>query len=865
MAVLESMLAMADDDDEEMCTICFDALANGLLKPCGHKFCENCVSQLKKRAVFLATEGVMCPHCRQPVKEFQLPGATVPSVSTTKSAWGTSAPAPIPQPVARAQPVPKPPLARQTNGPAAISALKAPTSAAVSSTQVQNPAPAPPRVSASASTSNESFSSFAGGGGGSDLWSAGGGSLQMPAPSNNSIGGFGGGSVGGGWGGSAFGGLPGLNTDSVFASGGGGLWGGGGGSGAMDSWSSRGAGVSSFDAGSNSGWDSFKMPSASTAGGFGGGGFGGGGSIGAFGVGSSSSLQQSSFGAATGSGDGGGTGSIELKIKFSDDKDMTVYTEPSDTGKRLRMKIKQMTGHPITAQRLIYHGKLIQLEDTIDGLKVTSGVVLNCFLQSTTKEDEDKALRAESPVAETQSRQLAASSSAFNMMHTASPSRSAAVGGMSTNRAGLGAIGGGGGLMSMEDDRRSDGSGAGLSQGSTGMSQSAGLSQGSTGLSQGAGLSQDDDDWEAVGKKKKPAGKGSGAVGAGGAGYGGMAAGMQAGEGKEGKTKDGKMHFFGLWVGNVHSEVVDQDELRGCFERYGELCNSRVHGVPPINILPDSSSAFVNFCRYEDADAARNALQGRTVAGTGPLRINASDLMQAYEDRLKAQGGPPAKSNSGVASSLSMASSQSFAPQPSRTVGGGASMWNAPAPTPGASVWGGGGGFGGGIANSGNTSGLTKEERERLARLEQERKDEELARQLAKQEQYEASNAFYIQQAQQRKRQAGGGGGSSSGSYGPVSGGVGGGGGGGYGDTNFMYEAGPPLGGGGMSMGSNGGAIGGGEGRGVIGGTQLLGGTSDPDRYQQRPTLMDHLPSHLRGDEPKFESQCVPAPEGFNP
>ena len=31
------------------------------------------------------------------------------------------------------------------------------------------------------------------------------------------------------------------------------------------------------------------------------------------------------------------------------------------------------------------------------------------------------------------------------------------------------------------------------------------------------------------------------------------------------------MHFFGLWVGNVHSEVVDQDELRASFERFGGI------------------------------------------------------------------------------------------------------------------------------------------------------------------------------------------------------------------------------------------------------------------------------------------------------
>jgi hypothetical protein len=130
---------------------------------------------------------------------------------------------------------------------------------------------------------------------------------------------------------------------------------------------------------------------------------------------------------------------------------------------------------------------------------------------------------------------------------------------------------------------------------------------------------------------------------------------------------------------------------------------------------------------------------------------------------------------------------------------------------------------------------LTKEEMAKIARMEQERRDEEYARQLAKQEQYEASNAFYIQQAQQRKRQAGNA--ASSGSWG----------GGGYPDSNFMFEAGPPLGGGG--------GVGGGSGRGAIGGTQLLGGTTDVDRFQQRPTLMDHLPSQLRVEEPKFEPQ----------
>jgi len=338
---------------------------------------------------------------------------------------------------------------------------------------------------------------------------------------------------------------------------------------------------------------------------------------------------------------------------------------------------------------------------------------------------------------------------------------------------------------------------------------------GSTGRS--AGLSQEDDDWEAVGKKKKAVKGAPVAVGSGvtyGANMAGMSPPTQIIEGKQGKIKDGKIHFFGLWVGNVHSEVVDQEELRGWFERFGELCNSRVHGVPPINILPDSSSAFVNFCRYEDANEARNTLQGRTVAGTGPLRINASDLMQAFEDRLK--GIEPA---AGVAKSLILPPSgmppQGFSqqPQPARAPAPPISMWNAPAPAaPAASVWGGSSGGGGGGGGGGFVGGipadddfdsdsLTVEELAKIARMEQERKDEELARQLMKQEQYEASDQYYKQQAQQRKRQAGGN------TAAPM------GGGGGYPDPNFMVFDGPPLGGGAHMGGAMGGGRGGMGGR----------------------------------------------------
>ena len=106
--VLEIMLTSIEDDDEEMCTICFDELANSCLKPCGHRFCSTCIKQLEKRAVFLATGGVMCPHCRQPVKEFHLPNNSVLSPSSTpKTSW---CPASNPTPATASNPPPPPPV-----------------------------------------------------------------------------------------------------------------------------------------------------------------------------------------------------------------------------------------------------------------------------------------------------------------------------------------------------------------------------------------------------------------------------------------------------------------------------------------------------------------------------------------------------------------------------------------------------------------------------------------------------------------------------------------------------------------------------------------------------------------------------------
>ena len=61
------------DEEENLCGICFEELANGSLLPCKHSFCATCIVKLKKQAVYQATEGVMCPNCRTPVREYLLP------------------------------------------------------------------------------------------------------------------------------------------------------------------------------------------------------------------------------------------------------------------------------------------------------------------------------------------------------------------------------------------------------------------------------------------------------------------------------------------------------------------------------------------------------------------------------------------------------------------------------------------------------------------------------------------------------------------------------------------------------------------------------------------------------------------------
>ncbi len=60
---LEGMLEF--DEEENLCGICYDDLANASLKPCGHLFCSNCILQLKKRAVYMVSartyvHGILC-------------------------------------------------------------------------------------------------------------------------------------------------------------------------------------------------------------------------------------------------------------------------------------------------------------------------------------------------------------------------------------------------------------------------------------------------------------------------------------------------------------------------------------------------------------------------------------------------------------------------------------------------------------------------------------------------------------------------------------------------------------------------------------------------------------------------------------
>lgn len=94
-----------DVSDDDVCSICWDDLANASLRPCGHKFCSACISQLKKQAVYQAKEGVHCPNCRAAVREFVIPEEEKKIVHN-KPAWGGGAAASS-APTSALQTVPK--------------------------------------------------------------------------------------------------------------------------------------------------------------------------------------------------------------------------------------------------------------------------------------------------------------------------------------------------------------------------------------------------------------------------------------------------------------------------------------------------------------------------------------------------------------------------------------------------------------------------------------------------------------------------------------------------------------------------------------------------------------------------------------
>ena len=58
-----------EGESDEICTVCFASMADSFLLPCCHTFCGECVQKLRKCAVLLPQQGVLCPHCRQVVKE----------------------------------------------------------------------------------------------------------------------------------------------------------------------------------------------------------------------------------------------------------------------------------------------------------------------------------------------------------------------------------------------------------------------------------------------------------------------------------------------------------------------------------------------------------------------------------------------------------------------------------------------------------------------------------------------------------------------------------------------------------------------------------------------------------------------------
>ncbi|EKX43983.1 hypothetical protein GUITHDRAFT_153121, partial [Guillardia theta CCMP2712] len=88
---------------------------------------------------------------------------------------------------------------------------------------------------------------------------------------------------------------------------------------------------------------------------------------------------------------------VQVKVKFTDDREVVVGLSPQDTGKQFRMKIKELTGIPVAAQRLVFQGQMIELNDTLDRKKIKNGVVVNCFLREVQDGDEESLLSQAAP------------------------------------------------------------------------------------------------------------------------------------------------------------------------------------------------------------------------------------------------------------------------------------------------------------------------------------------------------------------------------------------------------------------------------------------------------------------------------------
>ena len=71
-------LFITDDDDDDLCTICYKNLPNITLLPCKHEnICEGCLIQLNR---------FMCPYCRARIR-FTIPHMKLAQYSELMDEW----------------------------------------------------------------------------------------------------------------------------------------------------------------------------------------------------------------------------------------------------------------------------------------------------------------------------------------------------------------------------------------------------------------------------------------------------------------------------------------------------------------------------------------------------------------------------------------------------------------------------------------------------------------------------------------------------------------------------------------------------------------------------------------------------------